>query len=119
MTLPENEFENRPELRRKRAISIALQRLVIVLVSVYLIGSVSILVVNSYIGAKTRATLIDCTDPEGKCYQEGQKRSAKLIGSIFEVIIASDACSLTFDTFEEIQKCVEKKVNENGTSGNG
>lgn len=57
--------------------------------------------------------ILDCTEPEGDCYKDGQRRTAKAVGDINRVIVLAAACSvgldqnLTVDERQtEIQSCV-------------
>jgi hypothetical protein len=59
--------------------------------------------------------LLDCTDPKGKCYLEGQKRTGEAVAGINEitlkVVTAALACrddGLT--EYKELSKCVIDKV---------
>lgn len=49
-----------------------------------------------------------CTDPEGKCFRRGQRRTASAIASINEVTVLAAVCAANADqpTVGEIQKCI-------------
>lgn len=60
---------------------------------------------------KELTLLIDCTDPKGQCYQEGQRRTGEAVGNINEVIIAAVYCADTMPntaTLEELEGCVKR-----------
>lgn len=48
---------------------------------------------TSHDAAHTARLVKSCVDPDGKCFQDGQKRTADAIGSINRNIIASAACA--------------------------
>lgn len=57
--------------------------------------------------------ILDCTDPEGKCYQDSQERTAKAVGDINKVVVLAAACSVGLpdgltvaERQDEIQSCV-------------
>lgn len=104
MTTRDNEFDRRPELIKKRARVNMLRGLLISLLTIYLVGSTTLLLVNAYQGAQTRGVLVDCTAPEGDCYQEGQKQTAGFIQQLIKansqgdtstqlVVVLAAACS--------------------------
>ena len=41
--------------------------------------------------------ILDCTDPEGQCFQDSQERTAKVVGDINRVIVLAAACSVGLD----------------------
>lgn len=98
--LREDEFDGRPELVKKRGRVILLQRLAVAIVTIYIIGSLTLLVLNAIQASQTRHTLIDCTSPSGKCYQEGQKRQGKVINQLIQsdattqhIVVLAAACA--------------------------
>lgn len=57
--------------------------------------------------------ILDCTDPEGECFQDSQERTAKAVGDINRVVVLAAACSVGLDESltvaerqEEISACV-------------
>ena len=62
---------------------------------------------------RTLGAVEDCTQPTGKCFLRGQKRTASAVGDINRVVILASACSVGLETGlsveqrqAEIQQCV-------------
>lgn len=62
-------------------------------------------------------TINDCTQPTGKCYKRGQRRTASAVSSINQVVILAAACAsglppgLTVESRQaEIQTCVINRL---------
>lgn len=60
-------------------------------------------------------TIQSCTDPKGKCYQEGQQRTADAVGSINEITIYAVVCGQRHPgaAVSVIRPCVLSLYNEN------
>lgn len=114
-----SEFEGRPELIQRRARALIFQRLAVGALVVFVVASLALASYNALVSISTRAALTDCTVPGGKCYQEGQKRTAEAIRQLVEaneagevttreiVILAADcADNPGVDTSKEIEQCV-------------
>ena len=58
--------------------------------------------------------LIDCTTPEGQCYQDGQTRTGEAVNTINEVTILAASCVKIpgVDTEIEIRACIEQGLNK-------
>lgn len=112
------------ELGKRRRRSVLATSVFVALVGLFCVGSVTISVVNSFQNKATidavrntqtanspvilrlgeileevqRGTdrIIDCTDPEGTCYAEGQKRTSEVVGSLNEVTVVASACAAGF-----------------------
>lgn len=61
----------------------------------------------------TAQLIKDCTDPEGECYKQGQRRTAGAVADINRVVILAAACSVgvppdltVVDRQSLIQSCV-------------
>lgn len=54
----------------------------------------------------------DCTDPEGKCFQDGQARTAEAVGNINKVVTAASFCARLpeNDTLDEVEACVKRAL---------
>lgn len=54
--------------------------------------------------------ILDCTDPTGECFQQGQARTAEAVGNINRVVVLAAACARVpdNDTQEEIEDCVKQ-----------
>ena len=63
-----------------------------------------------------RDLIIDCVQPTGKCYQDGQARTAKAIGSINEVSVLAAACAPNYvnlplpQRVAAIEACIKRRV---------
>lgn len=68
------------------------------------------------VGKATRDRLLDCTDPNGQCYQDGQKRSGAAIKQINDaqkqVVTIAAYCAKQpgNQTLEQIEDCVNKEL---------
>lgn len=87
----EDEFDGRPELIKKRGRVILLQRITIITLAIYIIGSLGLLVISALASHQARDTLIDCTTIGGECYQEGQESQAKAIKQLVDAGLNGDA----------------------------
>lgn len=116
----------KPNMQLGRVI---LWALVYVAIGVFIVGTV-VIAINTYTTAaairKTQTqntstlnfakeslrVLKDCTEPKGKCYQEGQKAQGQAIGTLTASQVAAVACADGPDTqsFAEIQACVARTL---------
>jgi hypothetical protein len=75
---------------------------------------------------QARDTLIDCVDPAGNCYKDGQERTGQAVTGIVvgtrDVIIATQVCNNRYPnaTVDTLEDCVDKQIKEknNGRQGN-
>lgn len=102
----------------------AMKRLLIVFIAVVVslvLGAILVLVNQMSERGKENHRLLttvqDCTQPSGKCYQDGQKRTASAVSDINRVIILAAACSagvppdLSVQQREtQIQSCVIERL---------
>lgn len=118
-----DEFEERPELVRKRARVIFWTRLAIAVGVFFVVAALGLLVYNAISSIQTRHTILDCTQPSGECYQDGQKRTGEFVSNLLthtdknhvitrRVIVYALACDNEpgIDTAREIQQCVDDKL---------
>jgi hypothetical protein len=58
---------------------------------------------------ETAARIADCTEPTGKCYQRGQKRTAETVGVLTESTrrVVAAALSCQADHITELQALIE------------
>src|SRR5690242_13371205 len=95
--MTEDEFTDRPELVKKRARAIFWQRMAIACVALYMVVSITLVVITSLQGVRARQILLDCTTPAGDCYQTNAKRTAGVVGNIKmdtkEVVVLAAACA--------------------------
>lgn len=113
----EDEFTNRPNLQKKRATAMMLQRLTVSMIVIYCIATMTLLAWLGVQGQASRQQLTDCTTPVGKCYHESQQRTAEAIQALIndnqvtrDTVIAAIACGQdpANDTKEEVLACIKK-----------
>jgi hypothetical protein len=123
MSMNVDEFDHRPDLVKKRARAIIIERFAMVFVAAFIVASIVLLVIINVQGQGVRDTLLDCTQPGGECYSEGQQRTAKFIQQLIDannlgdvatqriVVIASACADLPgVGSVDEIQKCVNDRL---------
>ena len=121
--IPEDEFEGRPDLVKKRARAFMFQRAFVAFLAAFMVVSTTLLVVNAVQGFETRGTLLDCTTPDGGCYQDSQERSAEILRRVYEdglareaitrqIIVLASACAgdREHHNIDEIERCVNKRL---------
>ncbi len=113
-----SEYEGRPHLQRQRARIILMQRLGIFVLLVYMGVTSAFVTWNAIQATQTRSTLLDCTQPTGKCFKDGAKRTGEavtgIVNSTRAVIIATTVCKdkpgfENADT-DKLEKCVDKEL---------
>lgn len=104
-----DEFDGRPELVRKRAVNIAMGRLLIALFIIWLVGTNMIQVWDIFEGREQRGILVDCTSPGGECYERGQERTGEAVGNINRIVVLAAACADRpgAHTVLEIERCIK------------
>lgn len=117
------EFQDRPELVRKRARAIMLQRLLVA--AGIILGVIMVLFILWDIaeGRDRRAQLLDCTQPGGQCYQDGQERTAEAVQSIIDESLLQEAATRRVvvlaaycaaqpgqETVEQIEACITREM---------
>lgn len=104
MSMNVDEFEGRPELVKKRARALIFQRAFFGAIGIFMVSSITLLVVNALQGQTTRDTLLDCTQPTGECSQRNQERTGVLIQQLIDnnslgdiatqrIVVLAAACS--------------------------
>lgn len=93
MSIREDEFDGRPELVKKRAHSILLQRLAISVIAIFIISAEVLLVLNALSSFKSRDVLLDCTQPTGDCAQQSQEQTATIIKKLIDSGQAGDVAT--------------------------
>ena len=122
-TPPADEFSDRPELVQHRARTLAVQRLLIVLVIFYSLAVLTILLFSTRIAYLQRELLIDCTKIGGQCYDEAQQRTGEAVTGLNEEgakreattrewVVAKAYCDRVMNnpTIDDLTRCVEEKV---------
>jgi hypothetical protein len=61
--------------------------------------------------------ILDCTEPDGQCFKDSQRRTAKAVGDINRVVVLAAACSVGLSPRLEvderqaaIQQCVIQRL---------
>jgi hypothetical protein len=112
-----DEFTERPDLRKKRAITIAVQRITVALGILYCVLTMTMLLILAYQGQEQRNSLTDCTTPSGECYKNGQRRTQEAIQALINdneltraTVVAAVACAQdrTNVTKSDILACIEQ-----------
>lgn len=93
MTIREDEFEGRPDLVKKRARTIILQRVAIGVVAAFMTAAMILLVLNALASIKSRNVLLDCTQPTGECAKDGQERTGKVIQNLIDANSLGDVAT--------------------------
>jgi hypothetical protein len=115
------EYEHHPDVARKKLIYGYTIRFIAFIVIVAQFTILVLLVDNARTGREARNRLLDCTVPSGKCFQEGQKRTAQVLVQIDQqgkdreaitraTVIAAAACAKRWDAIVLIRQCVEKEL---------
>ena len=78
----ERLLHEHPELVAKRARYIAWTRAGVATLVGFLVICLTIITGNAILSFSSRKALLDCTQSDGKCYQEGQKRTGAAVSSI-------------------------------------
>lgn len=120
MTDRKDEFEGRPALSKKRAITRLLGESVKYLVVALILACLMSLLVNAKVGADSRKILLDCTRSTGECAHRNQERTANLIQQLISndnaraletqaIVVAAVTCARLpgNDTLVEVQVCVD------------
>ena len=63
-------------------------------------------------GTEQRELILDCTTPEGKCFKEGQQRTADVVANLNIVTQYSVICGEREDGEEAILECVNREVKD-------
>lgn len=122
-----SEFQNRPELVRKRAHSIIVVRVFQATIALAVAVMLSIQTYNAITLLDTRGRLLDCTTPEGECYKDGERRTQRAVQHLIEsnsldevatrrIVILAAACASNGlnNTYVEVQRCVDRQLKEQG-----
>lgn len=117
------------ELVKKRARVIFWNSIAAAILVLYLITSTTLQLISSVQGDETRRTLLDCVEPEGRCFKEGEARTALVVQQLINanqldevatrrIVILAAACSKlpTAKTVADVEQCVNKRlVQDKGT----
>lgn len=122
-----SEFENRPELVRKRGQFIFARNAFYILLGFIVAISLGIQTYNAVQGTRARNELLDCTTPEGQCYKESQKRTGEVVGQIVaqtlegtgaqsldtqKVVVEAAYCAASVDEVTEplMKACLDERL---------
>ena len=129
--LPEStsgELHDESVVKRKAQV-IAVQRLWVALAVLCTMLIMGVILWTSVNGYQARQIILDCTVPEGECFQESQKRTAEVIDAISKqtiegavplhattrtIVYLAAACADTpgVQTASQIEKCVMDALEE-------
>lgn len=82
-----------------------------IILSVLLLGVAKLQTV-AYNTNSTSKRLLDCTSPQGKCYQDGNRRTGEAIGNINRVSIYAAYCAKipVNVTAKQIENCINAEL---------
>ncbi len=103
---------------------------IIVFVICFVVGTaLTIVTYNALVSMQTRAKLLDCTQPNGQCFQEGQERQAGVVKQLIEsnaegeaqtqrIVLAGFVCSNKTEaqTLSEFELCVKEELKQYGNN---
>lgn len=119
----------RQDLVRRRARVIRLTWAFWLVVALVIAATLGILVYNAIQATASRSQLLDCTTPEGKCYKESQKQTAKVVQQLItagaddeiatrRVVVLAASCAAQLAstggevTVEAVEQCVDRELKE-------
>lgn len=122
--MPEDEFDGRPELVKKRARSILAERIWRTFQGATVAIALGALLLNAWQGSQTRQKLVDCTTPSGECYKENSRRTVVFLKQLIDdntqtrhIVVLTAACDDRPDVVSEtdpvkhldlLTQCVEE-----------
>lgn len=127
--------EDHLDAQEKRVI--ILRQVLLIVLIIWVIGSTSALLYNAYVGSQTRATLVDCVQPTGKCAQRNQQATGQVVDSIIKsnrldevatrrIVVITESCGSQPDIrkitdpaerLDALQSCVDRRLKEEGAEG--
>lgn len=124
-----SEFHERPELLRKRARAEFIRWVFIALWTVLIAATLTAVLFSLQTATEQRDRLIDCTTPQGKCFEENNERTGKVVAAIVDstierarplhVTTRKVAALAAFcadkpgsQTAQQIQDCIENAMEE-------
>ena len=121
-----SEFDDRPDLIKKRVRAVRARWALIISVVFIVVVILLTLFFNAVSAISTRQALLDCTTPQGKCYEESQKRTAEVVQDLITagrngeiatrlIVVLAVGCANTLEetTVEAIQRCVDRQLEAN------
>lgn len=105
------EMQERAKLARNRF------RITILLLLAGIAGLLFLVNRNLDSGKSVRKTLLDCVQPTGVCYKQGQEQTAKLVGNLNQVSVLAAACAPDYVRLPlparivAIEKCIRRGLN--------
>lgn len=107
------------ELDKMKKRAIILRNLAGALLTAYIIMVTAVLMYDGYTGTQTRRDLLDCVEPSGKCFKEGQKRTGQVVASLNDVTVAAAVCSEADEVRREpdmarrimlVKRCIQENM---------
>lgn len=125
MTLPQDEFEGREALIKKRTRMEILDRAWKALLIIFVVFCLGVSAFNSIVSIDSRRKLLDCTTPGGKCYEISQSKTGQAIKQLIDagqvreevtrrIVILAITCTDRpgVNTIREIYVCVRTEMKE-------
>lgn len=99
--------------RAERRLNQRRQNWLLVIIGVLVAALFGLSVYSRLLGNQTRSvisTIESCTNAEGECAKESQKRTAQVIGQLVGAVVEVQACGLGQPTVAEYRACVDKAL---------
>lgn len=119
------EIQDRPDLIRRRARANFAGKVLLGVLILTTVLTLALVIVSTNSGNADRDRLVECTTPNGRCYQQSQKRTSKLIQQLIDantqqavktrrVVVLAQYCHGLpgVDTVDEILACVNTRMKE-------
>lgn len=108
----QDEFDGRPELIRMRARQIFMWRIVAAIGGLFMVASMTVLVYNAVQSIATRNAIVDCTTPDGECYQGNQEATAIVIQQLQRITVIASSCAARLEepTVPNVTVCVMQQL---------
>lgn len=120
------------DLTTKRKRAILLGNLTVFMFIVFCVMALGFLLLSTWYDAQTKAEILDCTEPTGECYQQGESRMKGVVDQVLQdgidretvtrrVVIIAALCSedpAIRDIADQSQRitamerCVNREINE-------
>jgi hypothetical protein len=106
-----------PVVQRRERREIILRRTGVTLGALGIVGALMTGTYSSISNNTTLNTVKDCTDPKGKCYRDGQRRTAEAVSDLSRIIILAAACAVDVTPSDSIVErqaaittCITKRI---------
>ena len=99
--------------RAERRLAVRRQNWLLVIISVLVAALFGLSIYSRLLGNQTRSvisTIESCTNADGDCAKEGQKRTAQVIGQLIGAVVEVQACGLGQPSITEYRECVDRAL---------